>query len=215
MFFNTNVRLAHHLGGQPLGARRVRADISNNPEARAPAAARKRQRVMAKKNRVSAATSALVLAVSVAGVCLGLEGCTAAAANPKDRGQAAQSVDEARVTGYASSNGLTGVLSGPVSIALHGASAAGIDQLITGLQGNTRPGCMENTQLYQITFTAVAGSKRGFDVVGYQCGGLVDLTSDGTTVTRIDRNCTLLSAVRRLLPATATATQRLTAPCAS
>jgi hypothetical protein len=74
---------------------------------------------------------------------------------------------------------------------------------------------MENAQLYQITFTAVAGAKRGFEVVGYQCGGLVDLTSDGKTVTRIDRNCTLLSAVRRLLPATATATQRLIAPCAS
>jgi len=52
-----------------------------------------------------------------------------------------------------------------------------------------------------------------FDVAGYQCGGLVSITTDGKIVTRIDRNCTLLSAVRRLLPASAIATQRLNAPC--
>lgn len=69
---------------------------------------------------------------------------------------------------------------------------------------------MENAQLYQIDFTHVAGAKRGFEVAGYQCGNLVDITSDGKTVTRVDPKCVLLTAIRRLVPATATATQQLT-----
>jgi hypothetical protein len=91
--------------------------------------------------------------------------------------------------------------------------AARIDQLVNGLQANTGPGCHENARLYQIDFTGAAGAQRGFDVTGYQCGGLVSITTDGKIVTQIDRNCTLLSAVRRLLPASAIATQRLNAPC--
>jgi hypothetical protein len=111
---------------------------------------------------------------------------------------------------------LTGRPSGPVSVALRGESAARIDQLINGLQVTKLAlVCAEEAQLYQITFTVVAGAKRGLDVTGYQCGGLVVITSKGKTLSRTDRNCTLLSAVRRLLPASATATQRLDAPCAS
>jgi hypothetical protein len=97
---------------------------------------------------------------------------------------------------------------------LRGASAARLGQLIDGLQADSGPGCADNAELYQITFTAVAGDQQGFAAVGYQCGGMVDMTSRGKTSTLIDRNCTLLAAVRRLLPATATATQRLPAPCA-
>jgi hypothetical protein len=169
---------------------------------------------MVKKNRASGVTGALV-AVAVAGVFLGLEGCSAAAAKPSNLRQAAVPVDEARVTGYVSSP-LTGRPSGPVSVVLRGAPAARIDALVKGLQvDNSMLVCAEEAQLYQINFTAVAGVKQGSDVMGYQCGGFVVVTSDGKTVTRIDRNCTLLSAVRRLLPKTATATQRLIAPCAS
>ena len=173
------------------------------------------------RNRVTARSSALAVAVAMAGTMLGLAGCTAAAANPGNPGQLGESVTglEAQVTGYTSSS-LTEGPSGPVSVVLRDGPAARLDQLVNGLRANTGPGCHENARLYQIDFT---GAQGGFDVTGYQCGGLVSVTTvsattvsattDGKIVTRIDRNCTLLSAVRRLLPASATATQRLNAPC--
>lgn len=168
-----------------------------------------------KKNRVSAGTSVLAVAVAMTAVSLGLGGCTGATDNPTDPVSVTRPVDEARVTGYTASP-LTGRPSGPVSVALRGESAARIDQLINGLQVTKLAlVCAEEAQLYQITFSVVASAKRGLDVTGYQCGGLVVITSKGKTLTRTDRNCTLLSAVRRLLPASATATQRLDAPCAS
>jgi hypothetical protein len=176
---------------------------------------------MMTRNRVTARSSALAVAVAMAGTMLGLAGCTAAAANPGNPGQLGESVTglEAQVTGYTSSS-LTEGPSGPVSVVLRDGPAARLDQLVNGLRANTGPGCHENARLYQIDFT---GAQGGFDVTGYQCGGLVSVTTvsattvsattDGKIVTRIDRNCTLLSAVRRLLPASATATQRLNAPC--
>jgi hypothetical protein len=95
---------------------------------------------------------------------------------------------------------------------LHGASAARLDQLINGLQKWTGVSCMENAQLYRIDFTQVAGAKSGFEVAGYQCANLVDITADGKSVTRVDGKCALLTAVRRLLPASAKATKQLTPP---
>jgi hypothetical protein len=172
---------------------------------------------MVTRNRVIAAASAVVVVVvaALAGVFLGLEGNSSGTAKPGNLVQAARTVDEALVTGYASSP-LTGRPSGPVSVVLRGASAARIDALVQGLQvDNSTLVCAEEAQLYQINFAALAGVKQGSDVMGYQCGGLVVVTSGGKTVTRIDRNCALLAAVRRLLPETATATQRLIAPCAS
>jgi hypothetical protein len=166
---------------------------------------------MMKKKRVSAGTSVLAVAVAIAGVFLGLDGCAAATAKPADPAPAAKSVDTARLTGYASSP-LDAGPSGPVSVVLHGSSAAHLDQLINGLQKSTGASCVENAQLYQIDFTDVAGATRGFVLAGYQCANLVDITSDGKTVTWVDGKCALLTAVRRLLPATAAATKQLTPP---
>jgi hypothetical protein len=191
--------------------------VLKKPREWAPAVVRVRQRVMVKKNRVSAGTSVLATAVAIAAIVLGLGGCAAATAKPADPARAAksvdaaQSVDKARLTGYASSP-LDAGPSGPVSVVLQGASAARLDQLINGLQKSTGVSCVENAQLYQIDFTHVAGGKRAFDVAGYQCANLVNITSDGKTVTRVDGKCALLTAVRRLLPATATATAQLTPP---
>jgi hypothetical protein len=170
---------------------------------------------MMNMSRVSAAASALTMAVALAGASVGIAGCTATAANTGVAGSLGQSVTgfNAQVTGYASSP-LTSRPSGPVSVAVHGASAARIDQLIQGLQADNQGlVCAEEAQLYQIDFTVVAGAKRRLDVAGYECGGLVVVTSEGKTVLRTDLNCTLMSAVRRLLPATATATLRLFVPC--
>ena len=185
-----------------------------------------------KKNRVSARTSAVAAAVAVAmaGIPLGLAGCATAkpatakpatanpaTANPATLAQAARSVaavqsaDKARLTGYASAS-VSGGASGPISVALHGATVARLDQLVNGLQKWTGASCMENIQLYAIDFTHLAGAKRSLRVAGDECANLVSITSDGKTVTRVDGKCALLTAVRRLLPATAKATRQLTPP---
>jgi hypothetical protein len=124
--------------------------------------------------------------------------------------------DRARVTGYAKSS-ISGQTSGAVSVELNGASAARIDQLAEGLPpASLAATCEQNTQVYRIAFTAGAAAKTGLDVTGYGCGYLVvEVPARGRPTDRIDRKCTLLSAVRRLLPATATATQRESASCAS
>jgi hypothetical protein len=117
--------------------------------------------------------------------------------------------DRAQVTGYATST-ISGRTSGAVSVDLDGASAARIDTIVEGLpRANLQYICAENAQEYRITFSAQAGAsvKQGFDLTGYWCNNLVvEVPLHGRTEDRIDRDCTLLSAVRRLLPASAIAT---------
>jgi len=151
----------------------------------------------------------------VSAVLLGIAGCSSLAAQPGQPAvSATRPADQATVTGYVSSP-LTGQATGPVSVVLQGASAARIEQLVTGLQKSVPPLCAENAVLYTIVFTTPKGNKPGFAVTGYQCGGQVLVTSGGTEVDKTDPGCALLTAVRRVLPATAKATQRLLAPCAS
>jgi hypothetical protein len=117
--------------------------------------------------------------------------------------------DRAEVTGYATSK-VGGHTSGAVSVDLAGASAARIDAIVEGLpRANLRYICAENAQEYHITFSAEAGAgvRQGFALTGYWCNNLVvEVPLDGPTVDRIDRDCALLAAVRRLLPAKAIAT---------
>ena len=117
--------------------------------------------------------------------------------------------DRAQVTGYATSN-VSGRTSGAVSVDLDGASAARIDTIVEGLPRATLQSiCAENAQEYHITFSADAGKgvRQGFALTGYWCNNLVvEVPLHGLTVDRVDRDCTLLSAVRRLLPASAIAT---------
>jgi hypothetical protein len=118
--------------------------------------------------------------------------------------------DRAQVTGYATSN-VSGQTTGAVSVDLDGESAARIDQIVEGLPPANRAYiCPVNEQEYRISFTANAGAgvRQGFSLTGYWCNNLVvETLSHGTTMDRIDRDCALLAAVRRLLPARATATQ--------
>jgi hypothetical protein len=117
--------------------------------------------------------------------------------------------ERARVTGYATST-IRGRTSGAVSVDLDGAAAARIDTIVEGLpRANLQYICAENAQEYHITFSADAGAgvKQGFDLTGYWCNNLVvEVPLHGRTEDRVDRDCTLLSAVRRLLPASAIAT---------
>jgi hypothetical protein len=103
---------------------------------------------------------------------------------------------------------------GGVSVELNGQSAARIDQIVEGLpSANLGYICAENEQEYHIAFTADAGAgvRQGFGLTGYWCNNLVvETLSHGTTMDRIDRDCALLAAVRRLLPARATATHAVT-----
>jgi len=126
--------------------------------------------------------------------------------------------DRAQVTGYATS-GMRGHTSGAVSVNLDGASAARIDTIVQGLpRANLQYICAENAQEYHITFSADAGKgvKQGFALTGYWCNNLVvEVPLHGLTEDRIDRDCTLLSAVRRLLPASAIATHSGTCAHAS
>jgi hypothetical protein len=121
-------------------------------------------------------------------------------------------LDRALVTGYATSS-ISGRTSGAVSVELNGASAARIDQIVEGLPpANLKYICAENAQEYHISFTtdagAGAGVRQGFGLTGYRCNNLVvEVPWHGSTQDRIDRNCALLAAVRRLLPARATATR--------
>ena len=114
-----------------------------------------------------------------------------------------------RVTGYATST-VRGHTSGAVSVDLDGASAARIDAIVEGLpRAKLRYICAENAQEYHITFSAEAGAgvRQGFSLTGYWCDNLVvETLSHGATMDRIDRDCALLAAVRRLLPARAIAT---------
>jgi hypothetical protein len=117
--------------------------------------------------------------------------------------------DRAQVTGYATSDA-SGHTSGAVSVDLNGTSAARMDTIVESLpRANLQYICAENAQEYHITFSADArkGVKQGFALTGYWCNNLVvEVPLHGLTVDRIDRDCTLLSAVRRLLPASAIAT---------
>jgi hypothetical protein len=153
--------------------------------------------VIAVKIGVIAVMSA-VLVAAVLGVVFWLKGNSTATSTSGDR---------AEVTGYATSN-MFGDTSGAVSVVLRGASAARIDQLAEGLPAaNIDDLCTFEDRMYQITFTAGADAKQGLDVIGYGCGELVvEVPSHGPTSQRVDRNCALLSAVRRLIPASATAT---------
>jgi hypothetical protein len=114
--------------------------------------------------------------------------------------------DQTEVTGYAAS-GIGGRAPDAISVNLDGAAAARIEQLAERLPPAVVTSiCAENAQVYRITFTA--GAKPGLNVIGYRCGELVvEVPSRGRTSDRVDRNCALLSAVRRLLPARVTEIQ--------
>ena len=84
---------------------------------------------MLSRNRIIAASGAVA---EVVAVFAGVERDSADTASSASRVRTAQSADEAQITGYASSP-LTSGPSGPVSVLVHGAPAARIDQLINGL----------------------------------------------------------------------------------
>ena len=164
----------------------------------APEVPQERQRDMLKMTGFTAALGT-VLVVAALGGFLALEESPAGTST---------SGDQTEVTGYAAS-GIGGRAPDAISVNLDGAAAARIEQLAERLPPAVVTSiCAENAQVYRITFTAGAGAKPGLNVIGYRCGELVvEVPSRGRTSDRVDRNCALLSAVRRLLPARVTEIQ--------
>jgi len=139
-------------------------------------------------------------------------GCSAAAAtHPAATTSTAPTVTQASVTGYKSGSPAF-ASSGPITVVLRGQTAAHLDEILNGLPKGANMDCEENVLLYNITF-AVTGSHKTIDVAGYGCVAAVKVTEDGKTTLRTDHGCTLLAAVRKVLPARAVATQQGAAAC--
>ena len=136
-------------------------------------------------------------------------GCSAAATATTT--STAPAVTQAKVTGYKSGSPAF-QSSGPVTVVLHGKTAAHLDQVLNSLPKGGTMECMENVLLYNITF-ALSSSHKTIDVAGYACVAAVQVTENGTTTLRTDSHCTLLAAVRKVLPASAVTTQQDSPAC--
>lgn len=136
-------------------------------------------------------------------------GCSAAAT--ADATSTAPTVTQAKVTGYKSGSPAL-QSSGPVTVVLRGKAAAHLDQVLNSLPKGGTMECMENVLLYNITF-ALSSSHKTIDVAGYACVAAVQVTEDGKTTLRTDNHCTLLAAVRKVIPASAVTTQQDSPAC--
>jgi hypothetical protein len=108
-------------------------------------------------------------------------------------------VTQATVTGYKSGRAAF-LPSGPVTVVLRGKTAAHLGQVLNSLPKGGTMECMENVLLYNITF-ALSDSHKTIDVAGYACVAAVRVTQDGKTTLRTDSHRSLLTAVRKVLPA--------------
>jgi hypothetical protein len=136
-------------------------------------------------------------------------GCSAAATT--DAAGTAPAVTQATVTGYKSGSAAL-QSSGPVTVALRGKTAADLGQVLNSLPEGGTMACMENVLLYNITF-ALSSSHKTIEVAGYACVAAVQVTEDGKATLRTDNHCTLLAAVRKVLPASAVTTQQDSPAC--
>jgi hypothetical protein len=114
-------------------------------------------------------------------------------------------VTQATVTGYKSGSAFL-PSSGPVTVVLRGKAAAYLRQVLDSLPEGGTMQCMENMLQYNITFAAPSSHKT-VDVAGYACVAAVQVTENGKTTLRTDSHCTLLAAVRKVLPTSAATTR--------
>ena len=135
-------------------------------------------------------------------------GCSAAATAHSTVGatSSAPAVTQAKVTGYKSGSAFL-QSSGPVTVVLRGKAAAHLGQVLNSLPKRGTMECAENELLYNITF-AYSSSHERIEVAGYACVAAVQVTEDGKTTLRTDSRCTLLAAVRKVLPASAVTTRQ-------
>jgi hypothetical protein len=117
------------------------------------------------------------------------------------------------VTGFSRSSAMEGS-SGPVTVRLDNGQAAAIRRVFNALPRGPEVLCMEDSLLFEIAIRAKAGSPPLFKADGYECGGTVFVTEHGRTLPSLyDRNCSLLRAVAKLLPAKAKSTREIAGDC--
>jgi hypothetical protein len=153
--------------------------------------------------------------IAVAGLVVllgGLASCSSSALPPHPT-----SVGE--VTGFVSVPLMSGVPSGPVTVAMTGIEASRLARLVSALPtvGHGPLNCHEPLGLmYRIVFAAGLVAQPKAVVDGYRCGAQVMITAAGTASSwRRDSACRLIRAVRQVLPGRAKATQTLAIGCNS
>jgi hypothetical protein len=109
--------------------------------------------------------------------------------------------------------------SGAVTVRVAGKDASRLEQLVSHLPSVTQSqvNCEEPLGLiYRIVFGASSVAQSKEIVEGYECAAAVTVSVAGEAISwRRDANCTLIRAVRRLLPGRAKATQSLAIGCGS
>ena len=127
----------------------------------------------------------------------------------------------AEVTGFRSvSSPVAGSSpSGPVTVRVAGNDASRLAQLVSRLPSvpQSQVQCEEPLGLrYRIVFGAGSVAQSREVVDGYECAAGVTVAVAGQAISwRRDANCTLIRAVRHVLPGRAKATQRLAIGCGS
>jgi hypothetical protein len=109
--------------------------------------------------------------------------------------------------------------SGPITIRVVGKDASRLAELVNQLPSvaQSQVDCVEPLGLiYRIVFGAGSVARSREVVEGYQCAAAVRVAVAGKAISwRRDAHCTLLGAVRKVLPGRAKATQKLGLGCGS
>lgn len=159
------------------------------------------------------AVTALVLLLGAV-VVFGAAGCSSSVWSPQIP---TSDLSAAAVTGFASSGPLAGSNSfGPVTVQIAGARASQLAQLVDQLPSvpQSQMDCIDGLGLvYRIVFSSGPDSSRTV-VEGYRCNAGVTVTLSGRNSSWLrDADCTLIRAVRQMLPSRATATRSTTVGC--
>jgi hypothetical protein len=144
-------------------------------------------------------------------VLLGTASCTSATLPPV-----------AELTGFTSvlaGQGPGSSLSGPVTVRVSGKDASRLAHLVSQLPAVTQSQvhCEEPPGLiYRIVFGGGSAARPKEVVAGYMCAAAVSVAVAGQAISwRRDAHCTLIRAVRHVLPGWAKATQSLAIGCGS
>ncbi|MGA3215158.1 MAG: hypothetical protein ABSD97_05650 [Acidimicrobiales bacterium] len=117
------------------------------------------------------------------------------------------------VTGFSQTSAMEGS-SGPVTVLLSNSQAAAIRAVFNALPRAPRVLCMEDSILFEITIRSKAGLPPFFTADGDECENTVVVTEHQETLPSLyDRNCPLLRAVAKLLPAKAKSTREIAGQC--
>jgi len=154
----------------------------------------------------------MVVAGLLASLCV--VGCSSSTLRPQSLPSDGST---AEVTGFASVS--FAAPAGPVTIRISGTKASRLALLVSQLPSlaPSQVHCEEPLSLmYRIVFDAGSVAQSKAVVEGYRCDAAVTITVTGKTSSwRRDTACTVIRAVRHVLPARAKGTQSLAIGCGS